>query len=133
MSISDAEIARLTRLRLRLHRLAGRKSEQCFGRVDGRELKGADGGSQQERGQGGAGTEEREEGGEEALTAMELGLGGDAWAVGADARDAELGISVAMAQRLPAGMLEELRHMPRKQMSLEQSRDEFERRQLEER
>ena len=113
--IDSAHLARLTRLRLRLHRLAGRPADPppvCDANGSGQSAATAETATSQSRSADGGGASG--------------GAGDDDDYEELD-DDRALGISPSMASRLPAAMLEELRRVPRRGKALEESRREFER------
>lgn len=103
--VEDSHIARLTRLRLRLRRLAG-KAEESSGASEACACA----------------TNAHSPGGGMAITSQAEGEGGNT---------AALGIPNGLAARLPPDMLDELRRMPQRQEQkpLREARAEFEERQ----
>ena len=100
--VEDTHIARLSRLRLRLNRLAGKTVETCAAAPSAETASAAEGVSQTDESQAAEEARERTQ------------------------RDREVGISPVMASRLPADLLDELRRRPRKSKPLAESRKEFE-------
>jgi len=99
--IEDAHTSRLSRLRLRLNRLAGKTVETCAAAPSVESTSTGESVGQPDESQA---TEARQR----------------------VQRDSELGISPEMASRLPADLLKELRNRPRKSKPLSESRKEFE-------